>query len=101
MSMARTNGSPPRVENAAPSERRTFSVKNPANGELIRELPDCTREEVFAEMERARRAAPTWAALSIAERCSRLDKVARTIARRADEIAAVVMRENGKARFEA
>lgn len=52
-------------------------------------------------MARVRAAAPRWAELPISERCKRLEKVAQVIARRMDEIAEIVSRENGKVRVEA
>jgi succinate-semialdehyde dehydrogenase/glutarate-semialdehyde dehydrogenase len=79
----------------------TFEVYSPATGEKIRDLPNHDRDHVLREMARVRGAAPRWAETPIAERGKRLEKVAQIIARRMDEIADVVSRENGKVRVEA
>src|SRR5262245_24026103 len=79
----------------------TFPVFNPATGEKIRELPNHDRDHVLAEMARVRSAATRWAESPIADRASKLQRVAAVIARRMDEIAEVVSRENGKVRVEA
>lgn len=83
------------------SPAATFSVFNPATGEKIRDLPNHDRDHVFAEMARVRRAAPAWADTPIAERCKKLERVSAVIAKRMNEIADIVSRENGKPRVEA
>jgi succinate-semialdehyde dehydrogenase/glutarate-semialdehyde dehydrogenase len=79
----------------------TFSVFNPATGEVIRELPNHSREHVIAEMARARAAQSRWAARSIEDRAAQITRVAEVIGRRMDEIAETVSRENGKVLNEA
>lgn len=86
------------LEGTAPA---TFQVMNPANGEVIRELPNHSKDHVVAEMARIRAASPAWSELPVRERCARIARVADVIARRMDEIAAVVSRENGKVAVEA
>lgn len=86
------------VENPTPT---TFDVTNPATGGTIRELPIHDAAHVQAEMDRAREAQRGWAALSVASRARRLERVAEVIGRRADEIAKIVTEENGKVHGEA
>lgn len=79
----------------------TFVVTNPATGEVIRELDNHSPSFVAEEMKKVRAASRSWGALDVTERCRRLAKVRDVIHKRADEIASIVTRENGKVRQEA
>ncbi len=75
--------------------------RNPATGEVIKELdttPIDALPEVFA---RARTAQNKWAALSVRKRAQYLHQLRETLLNQVDEIADLIARENGKPRFEA
>ena len=58
-------------------------------------------DEVRAAVERARRAQPAWAALSVRERVRRMRALRGLIVRRMDDVVAVVRAETGKPAVEA
>ena len=57
-----------------PQEPTTFRVFNPATGDVLRELPNHSRDHVLAEMARVRRASPRWAETPIEERAKKLER---------------------------
>jgi len=73
----------------------------PATGTPFPPLPIAGPEEVRAVVARARAAQARWAALSWDERKSKLLSFRRRLVERADDVATLLGRENGKARFEA
>jgi acyl-CoA reductase-like NAD-dependent aldehyde dehydrogenase len=74
---------------------------SPATGEILGTVPIHTEEQVASVVRRARKAAEEWGALSSKERRRQLTAWRRALARRCDEIAALVHRENGKPRVDA
>jgi acyl-CoA reductase-like NAD-dependent aldehyde dehydrogenase len=74
---------------------------SPATGEILGTVPVAGPEEVSAAVARARSAAGSWAAMSAAARRAELGSWRRALAARADEIAELVHRENGKPRVDA
>jgi phenylacetaldehyde dehydrogenase len=82
-------------------------VKDPATGEVIGRVAFGTPAGAAAAVEVAAAAQPGWAARSDEERCAALMRAADAIDARAEELAYVVSREQGKtmnglgARFEA
>lgn len=81
-------------ESVTGSER--FGVENPATGKTFAEAPDCTREELDRAVAAARRAAPAWAATSIAERRQLLLAMAGVLAQNVDELMRLLTMEQGK-----
>jgi acyl-CoA reductase-like NAD-dependent aldehyde dehydrogenase len=75
-------------------------VKNPATGEIIREIPCADPAAIDAAVARARAAQPAWGALSFGERARALRRFARAL-RDDDELMATLVAENGKTRYEA
>lgn len=76
-------------------------IKNPATGELIREIektPVANLPEIFAS---ARKAQTTWALLSTKTRARHLLNLREVILDRVDELAEFISKENGKPPFEA
>jgi acyl-CoA reductase-like NAD-dependent aldehyde dehydrogenase len=71
-------------------------IVNPANGTLIRELPETPAPEVALACERARAAQPAWAALPIRDRIKALRRFKNRVASRKDELARTLTREMGK-----
>jgi acyl-CoA reductase-like NAD-dependent aldehyde dehydrogenase len=82
-----------------PTERLTS--KNPATGEQIGSVPICTAAEVEAAVARARTASLAWAGLSHAARREELVAFRKALAARADALATLLHRENGKPELEA
>jgi acyl-CoA reductase-like NAD-dependent aldehyde dehydrogenase len=73
-----------------------FQTTEPATGEVIETFPLMTAEEVGATVDRARIAAHWWAELGWDGRRARLLAWKSLLARRADQLAWLVHRENGK-----
>ncbi|MFJ8025730.1 aldehyde dehydrogenase family protein [Streptomyces sp. NPDC096311] len=77
--------------------QRWFEVQDPATGEAIARVPDCTAGEVDAAVRAARRAYEGgWRYRSARERGQLLFSVADVIRRHADELAWLETREVGK-----
>ncbi len=85
---------------ASPSRSGVLSVRSPANGEPVGEVPISTREDVVAAVTRARAAQKDWAARTLAERCAVLRRVRARYLERIDAVVELVCRENGKPRPE-
>jgi acyl-CoA reductase-like NAD-dependent aldehyde dehydrogenase len=75
--------------------------RNPATGEVLGTVPVHSDEDVRARVARAREAARQWGALGFAERRVALDAFRRALAARADDLADLIHRENGKPRIDA
>ena len=70
---------------------------NPAKGyEKLGEVEISIRADVEAAVQKARKAQPMWAALSVEERGAYLTALAEAIATRADEVAQTITNEMGK-----
>ena len=74
---------------------------NPTTGEILGTVPVAGADEVTAAVARARRAAETWGAMSTAARRDELVAFRRALAGRAEEMAELIHRENGKPRLDA
>lgn len=79
----------------------TFGVGNPATGETITELRDADPADALAALERAKAAAPEWAATSARHRSDVLMRAFTAMMDRQEELAALISLENGKARADA
>ncbi|MFQ5513804.1 MAG: succinic semialdehyde dehydrogenase [Myxococcota bacterium] len=80
--------------------RRRLEVFNPATLERIGEIAIATPEDVQAAVERARRAAPAWAALSFHERGRHLLALRECVLEQTEEIIDTICRDTGKPRVE-
>ena len=74
---------------------------SPATGEVLGSVPIAGPAEVESAVARARRAAAAWAELGSADRRSELASFRRALAARADDLADLIHRENGKPRVDA
>jgi acyl-CoA reductase-like NAD-dependent aldehyde dehydrogenase len=74
----------------------TFESRNPATDDVVGTYPVHTQEDVDSAVSRARTAAAWWDSLGFAGRAERLRRWKGTIARRLDELCAVVSEETGK-----
>ena len=81
---------------------RTFAVHNPAHrDEVVAELQASDAADVSAAIEAARLAFEGWSRLSAPKRGAYLKKAAEILARRREEAANILTREEGKPLFEA
>ena len=96
-----TNGKSGRTGGAAGAPGMVFESLSPATGEILGTVPVCGPEEVNAAVARARGAASRWGAMSPEARKAELGSWRRALANRADEIAELIHRENGKPRIDA
>ena len=74
----------------------TVDVTDPGNGELIARVATVGRDETRAALDAAGRAWPAWKKMSGRERGAILRRTGEIIEARADEIALIIARENGK-----
>ena len=81
---------------SAPANARYLDNIEPATGEVYSLIPDSGSEDVARAVEAAKKAYPTWSALTAAERSKHLLAVAQRIEERMDELAAAESRDNGK-----
>src|SRR5262245_1804216 len=75
---------------------KTFSVRNPATGEVIAEIADGGVAETRAAIEAAHAAFPAWSSATADKRAAVLSKAAQLLLERVDELARVLTMENGK-----
>ncbi|HUS93122.1 MAG TPA: NAD-dependent succinate-semialdehyde dehydrogenase [Phycisphaerae bacterium] len=80
---------------------RTSEVINPATEEAVCQVASCSGAEVRRAVDAAERAAPAWRERTPYEREVPLRKTADLIRQRADEVARVLTREQGKPLAEA
>src|SRR4051812_38009647 len=75
--------------------------RNPATGEILKELEMTPVHELPTIFERARAAQMKWAAVSPKKRAFYLIQLRETLINHVDELADLISKENGKPRFEA
>ncbi|MBU6446401.1 MAG: NAD-dependent succinate-semialdehyde dehydrogenase, partial [Verrucomicrobia bacterium] len=75
---------------------KTYDLINPGTGEILAKVADGGTQEVKLAIAAARDAFPKWAKISAKERGAILKKAEANMLARADEIAHLVMQENGK-----
>ncbi len=75
---------------------KTFEVHNPATGEIVGIIPNGGTKETREAIEAAHNAFFQWAATSLQKRGEILKRVATIICERAEEIAKLIVLENGK-----
>ncbi|HVN87697.1 MAG TPA: aldehyde dehydrogenase family protein [Candidatus Binatia bacterium] len=82
------------------SDAAHLTVRDPAHGTAIDELPIDDGAAVCAAVARARAAQPAWSALAVRERARLLKRARRELVRARGEILDRLERETGKARFD-
>lgn len=80
----------------APASGRYLDNIEPATGEVYSLIPDSGADDVAAAVAAAKKAYPSWSALTAAERSKHLMRVANRIEERLEELAAAESRDNGK-----
>jgi len=83
------------------NDRAAVISRNPRDGSIIGQVPADTGHSVRDKVARANAASAAWAAASARERITRLRKVRDELARRGDDLAAVISQETGKPLAEA
>jgi succinate-semialdehyde dehydrogenase/glutarate-semialdehyde dehydrogenase len=78
------------------SDGSTFDVFDPADGSVLATVPNGTVEDAIACVDAAAGAAPEWAATAPRARGEILRRAFEMMVERADEIATLIVRENGK-----
>jgi acyl-CoA reductase-like NAD-dependent aldehyde dehydrogenase len=102
MSMQRSNApSTPQVNGAADASAGETVSFNPATLEEIGRVPNTHLDDMPAIFERARAAQKRWAELSFKERAEHIFKMRDYVVEHAEELAALVSRDNGKSRIDA
>ena len=79
----------------------TMPVVNPATGAVLTQAPRASRAQLDTAVDAASEAFPAWAATPLAERRAVLAAIADEVAAHADELAALLIAEQGKPRAEA
>jgi malonate-semialdehyde dehydrogenase (acetylating)/methylmalonate-semialdehyde dehydrogenase len=74
---------------------------NPSTGEVIAQVPCCTKEEVEQAVGAAKAAFPAWSGTPVIKRVQILYKLRDLLAQNMEELTYLVARENGKAWEEA
>jgi len=80
---------------------KTNPVINPATGESFAQTPDLGVEETRAAITAAENAMPAWAALTAKERSKIVRRVAELMMQHQEDLARIMVAENGKAMAEA
>ena len=78
------------------SDGKTFKTSCPADGTLLAECAEATRDDVEAAVQAAWKAFPGWKNTTVAKRAAILNKVADIIDENADYLAMVETADNGK-----
>jgi succinate-semialdehyde dehydrogenase/glutarate-semialdehyde dehydrogenase len=79
----------------------TLSVLNPANGQLLAEVPRCGAAETRRAIAAAERSWPAWRALTAKQRGALLDAWFKLIIENVDDLAQLITAECGKPLAEA
>jgi succinate-semialdehyde dehydrogenase/glutarate-semialdehyde dehydrogenase len=84
-----------------PGARRRLEIQSPVTRERIGEIEVQNASDVRAALERARKAQPAWAALSVEERARFVQRALGILIEKQDRIVEIVLRESGKPAQEA
>ena len=86
---------------AVAGESAFQDVHDPSTGDVIAQVPLSTESDVAAAVDAASRALPAWAATPIKERVQIFYRYRALLERHADELARLIVEENGKVHGEA
>ena len=85
----------------SPPAQSTLESFNPATGELVGSVATITPDQVQAVVDDVARIQPAWAELSLADRARYMKRAADALLDDVDEIAELLVQEQGKPRAEA
>ncbi len=74
----------------------TREVIDPTTGQVLAAVPEASRQQAADAVAAARAAQPGWAALAPVERAAIMHRIAALIAENAEELARIVVKEQGK-----
>src|SRR6476619_2642306 len=80
---------------------RSVVSRNPATGEILREIACTPEQDVHQAVARAREAQPRWSDLGVRRRCKILKNFQRLLHERKSRVAELISREAGKPDVEA
>ncbi len=80
---------------------KTFTVENPATGDVLMTIPDAGAADAQAAIDAAYAALPAWSALPAGQRADMLRKVAALMVERRERLATIMTLEQGKPLAEA
>jgi acyl-CoA reductase-like NAD-dependent aldehyde dehydrogenase len=89
------------IATQSPPAQSTLESFNPATGELVGSVATITPEQVQGVVDDVARIQPAWAELSLADRASYMRRAADALLDDIDEIAELLVNEQGKPRAEA
>jgi acyl-CoA reductase-like NAD-dependent aldehyde dehydrogenase len=90
-----TQSESPQTKSESP-QRRAVESHDSRTGEVWAIFPPTDPAEVAAAVERARTAQKSWAATELRTRAGAVERFRRLLAERKDEMAGLIVRENGK-----
>jgi malonate-semialdehyde dehydrogenase (acetylating) / methylmalonate-semialdehyde dehydrogenase len=82
--------------NANPSSISTLEVTNPASGEIIAHVPLSTSSDVNAAVAAGKNAFANWSNLTIKQRAAIMFKFHHLVEVHSEELAQLIVKENGK-----
>jgi succinate-semialdehyde dehydrogenase/glutarate-semialdehyde dehydrogenase len=75
---------------------QTITVRNPANGEVVGQVPSISAAETRQAIEAAQRAQPAWRKLTAKERAAKLRRLFELMVRNQEDLAVIMTAEQGK-----
>lgn len=84
-----------------PSSGVYMDVQSPSTGDVVARIPVSTKADVAAAVATAKAAFPAWKSLTFKARAAKMRKLHSLIEEHADELADLVVLENGKNKAEA
>ena len=79
-----------------PQSKKYLDVYNPSNGQVYTQVPDSSELEINEAIEAAKKAFPSWSALTTEERYDYLMRISRGIEKNLEELALAESIDNGK-----
>ncbi|MEW5757630.1 MAG: NAD-dependent succinate-semialdehyde dehydrogenase [Pseudomonadota bacterium] len=79
----------------------TFRSINPVDGRLVHEIPAWSEAQIEQALQQAARAAASWAATPLEQRCAHVRALGRTILEKQQQLADLITLEMGKLNYEA
>jgi succinate-semialdehyde dehydrogenase / glutarate-semialdehyde dehydrogenase len=83
-------------QQVASSDKRCFTVEDPADGTILATLSDCGAVEARAAVDAAQRAFPGWRGLLAKERARHLQSWLAVVRKHAEDLARLISLEQGK-----
>jgi malonate-semialdehyde dehydrogenase (acetylating)/methylmalonate-semialdehyde dehydrogenase len=88
-------------ESVTPATKTYIDVTNPATGEIIAQVPASTSKDLDVAVQAAKEAFPSWSGLTLKARAAIMLKFHSLVNQHSNELADIIVRENGKNKGEA